>query len=212
MEKIINKNELNSYISIVNKYSNIEYLLSKILFSAAPTLAGEKVSSLITFSNDNRNIYNLWQKNKEQIKDMLNVKFFELKKNEDHIVVLFYNEEKLENAIREKRNIEFLNRFGYSKEMNLKECLVILSKRFENICPHEIGIFLGYPVDDVIVFTDCPNKKCKMIGYWKVYHDIEVAKKIFTKYDQIKYSIIKMIIDGVKPRKVLDNISFNPVC
>lgn len=205
-ENFMSKNELNDFINIVNNYNNIEYLFSTIVCGAGPTLAGEKVSSLLTFSNDNRNLKGLWEEHKEQVKDILNVKSFELKKSEKNIIVLFYNEEKLESILREKRNIEFLNRFGYSKEMDLKELLFTLSNRFEAQCPHEIGIFLGYPVDDVIVFTDYPNKKCKMIGYWKVYHNIEEAKNSFRKYDEIKRNIIKMMINGVKPTKILGNV------
>ncbi|KZL90569.1 hypothetical protein CLMAG_43410 [Clostridium magnum DSM 2767] len=87
--------------------------------------------------------------------------------------------------------------------MKLEDALILLSKRFENLCPHEIGIFLGYPVDDVAFFIDCPNEKCKMVGYWKVYHDIEEAKNIFKKYDDIKNNIISLIIKGIKPTEIL---------
>lgn len=203
----MDKDEIRGFLKIVNNYSNIEYLFSTIVCSAAPTLAKEKVASLITFSNDNRNLYKLWDEHKDQLKGTLNIKFFELKRSEKNTVVLFYNEVKLEIILREKRNSQFLSRFGYKEEMSLKDSLNLLSRRFENHCPHEIGIFLGYPIDDVIIFTDCPNEECKMIGYWKVYHDIDGAKNIFKKYDEIKYNIIKMMINGVKPAKILDSLA-----
>jgi hypothetical protein len=199
----VSKDELSSFVNIVNNYNNVEYLFSTIACSAAPTLAKEKASSLLTFSNNNRNLKNTWEEIKSQIENKLNVKFIELKKDEESAVVLFYNEEKLNNVIREVRNIQFLKRFGYNKEMNLKECLLLLSKRFENTCPHEIGIFLGYPVDDVVFFIDYPNKKCKMVGYWKVYHNIEEAKNTFSKFDQIKHNFIKHMMEGIKPTEIL---------
>ncbi|MDW8802395.1 DUF3793 family protein [Clostridium sp. A1-XYC3] len=209
----MSKDELISFVNIVNNYNDIEYLFSTIVCSTSPTLAKEKVSSLLTFSNDNRNLQNTWEEYKEQIKDILEVKFFELKKNEKNTIVLFYNEEELRNTIREEKNMKFLSRFGYSKEMNLEEYLCLLSKRFENQCPHEIGIFLGYPIEDVIVFTECPNKKCKMAGYWKVYHNLEEAKSIFKKYDEIKHNIIRMIIRGTKPVEILgSNVIANSMC
>ncbi|MDO4518091.1 MAG: DUF3793 family protein, partial [Bacillota bacterium] len=58
--------------------------------------------------------------------------------------------------------------------------------------PHEIGLFLGYPPEDVKGFIDdkesdlgkacgaCRN--CKSVGYWKVYHNPEEAEKIFNRY------------------------------
>lgn len=197
------KNELNNYIYILNSYNNIDYLFSIIACGAAPTLAKQKPSSLLIFSNNNRNLQDTWEEFKDELKDKLNVKFMELKKSKRSTVVLFYNAESLKRILREEKNIEFLKRFGYSTKMKLEECLLFLAKRFENSCPHEIGIFLGYPVYDVTMFVDYPNKQCEMIGYWKVYHDIEDAKNIFRKYDQIKSNVIKLIIEGIKPIEIL---------
>lgn len=197
------RDELSSFMYILNSYNNIDYLFSTIACGAATTLAKQKPSSLLVFSNNNRNLQDTWEEFKNELKDNLNVKFVELKKSEKSTVVLFYNEENLKRILREEKNIEFLKRFGYNTKMKLEECLLLLGKRFKNSCPHEIGIFLGYPVDDVAMFIDYPNKKCKMIGYWKVYHNIEEAKKIFRKYDQIKSNIIKLMIEGTKPTEIL---------
>lgn len=197
------RDELNSFMYILNSYNNIDYLFSTIACGAAPTLAKQKPSSLLVFSNNNRNLQDTWEEFKNELEDKLNVKFVELKKSEKSTIVLFYNEESFKKILREEKNIEFLKRFGYNTKMKLEECLLLLGKRFENNCPHEIGIFLGYPVDDVVMFIDYPNKKCKMIGYWKVYHNIEEAKNIFRKYDQIKSNIIKLIIEGIKPTEIL---------
>ena len=37
--------------------------------------------------------------------------------------------------------------------------------------PHEIGIFLGYPLADVAGFIRNKGRNCKCIGTWKVYGD-----------------------------------------
>lgn len=202
-EANMTRDELSRFMYTLNSYNNIDYLFSIIACGAAPTLAKQKPSSLLIFSNNNRNLQNTWEEFKNELKDKLNVKFVELKKSKKNTVVLFYNEKKLKEIIRDEKNIEFLKRFGYNTKMKLEEYLLFLGKRFEDICPHEIGIFLGYPVEDVAMFIDCPNKKCKMIGYWKVYHNIEEAKKTFTKYDQIKSNIIKLMIEGIKPTEIL---------
>lgn len=111
---------------------------------------------------------------------------------------IFYNREKIKLGIRDDKNMKFLKRFGYNENMNIHECLSLLRKRFQNMCPHEIGIFLGYPIEDVVSFVDFSSTKCKMVGYWKVYHDIEKAEVIFNKYDEryetnraIKYKYIR---------------------
>ena len=48
--------------------------------------------------------------------------------------------------------------------------------------PHEIGIVLGYPVDDVIEFENHEGQNCKYCGQWKSYSDPETAKQCHCKY------------------------------
>ena len=50
--------------------------------------------------------------------------------------------------------------------------------------PHEVGLFLGYPPEDVEGFIENKARSCKLTGYWKVYSDEEKAKKIFAKYSK----------------------------
>ncbi|MDO4418859.1 MAG: DUF3793 family protein [Ruminococcus sp.] len=48
--------------------------------------------------------------------------------------------------------------------------------------PHEIGLFLGYPPEDVKGFIENGSRSYKFKGCWKVYSDEERAKKLFEKY------------------------------
>ena len=48
--------------------------------------------------------------------------------------------------------------------------------------PHEIGLFLGYPPEDVQGFIQDTTGCCKCTGYWKVYGDPERAQKLFRQY------------------------------
>jgi hypothetical protein len=195
--------ELKKFLKIVSDYDDLEYLLSVIMCNAAPTIENHKTSSLINFRNNNRNINNIWGKYKNEVKEKLDVDCFELKKDSTNTVVLFYNKEKIQLSIRDNKNMEFLKRFGYNETMTIEQCLSLLGERFKCMCPHEIGVFLGYPIDDVVSFVDCPNTKCKITGYWKVYHDLEKAKITFNKYDEIKHTIMRLMIKGIKPTEQL---------
>lgn len=78
------------------------------------------------------------------------------------------------------------------------------------MCPHEIGIFLGYPLIDVAIFANCPDKKCLSVGYWKVYSNIDEAKKIFNRYDMARKYTTDLILNGAHPRDILhNNLLFN---
>ncbi|MFL0246241.1 DUF3793 family protein [Candidatus Clostridium stratigraminis] len=198
--------EARSFKNIINGYNDVDYLFSTIICSAAPTLAKEKVSSLLNFSNNNHNLQNTWKAYKGYIKDILNIDFCELKKGQENTIVLFYNKEKLETVIKDKRNSEFLTKFGYCKELSIEQCFSHLSTRFKSTFPHEIGIFLGYPVKDVAFFIEHPNKRCKMVGYWKVYDNVEEAKEIFHKYDEIRNNNIRMMLNGLKPLDIIEEL------
>ncbi|MDR0758852.1 MAG: DUF3793 family protein [Treponema sp.] len=55
--------------------------------------------------------------------------------------------------------------------------------------PHEVGIFLGYPADDVLGFVEHNGQNYKLCGYWKVYGDVERAKACFRQYDECRERI-----------------------
>jgi len=52
--------------------------------------------------------------------------------------------------------------------------------------PHEIGLFLGYPVEDVRGFIEQRGKDCKLSGYWKVYGDEQAARRLFHQFDRCR--------------------------
>ena len=48
--------------------------------------------------------------------------------------------------------------------------------------PHEIGLFLSYPPEDVRGFIQSPACGYKCVGCWKVYGDTRAARKTFGQY------------------------------
>ena len=49
-----------------------------------------------------------------------------------------------------------------------------------------MGIFLGYPVDDVAGFINHCGNNCKACGQWKVYGDVEYAKNLLQNISDAK--------------------------
>ena len=47
---------------------------------------------------------------------------------------------------------------------------------------HEIGVFLGYPLEDVKGFIQNKGNNYLCAGYWKVYHDELTARKVFEQF------------------------------
>ena len=48
--------------------------------------------------------------------------------------------------------------------------------------PHELGLFLGYPPEDVVGFMTHGGSGCRLCGEWKVYQDVEGARQQFRKF------------------------------
>ena len=78
---------------------------------------------------------------------------------------------------------EFLERYGYPTAA-LGDTLSRLRQKLqvEDGFPHEIGIFLGYPLDDVQGFIQNHGKNCKCTGCWKVYGDPIQAEARFASF------------------------------
>ena len=79
--------------------------------------------------------------------------------------------------------MKFLRKYGYETSKS-GECLDRLKRRFEesDCFPHEIGLFLDYPLSDVIGFIEQGGKNCKCCGVWKVYSNECETKALFDRF------------------------------
>ncbi len=181
-------NQLN-FINLLNKLPAQDYFLSVIAYGAAPTLREEKPSSLMTFTKSNRNLYELWNKFKTDVCNELELEFVQLGHKPHSVRVLFYKRRPLEDCINRKDSREYLHGLGYEPYFELEECIDRLKQRFNHICPHEIGIFLGIPVEDVVGFIRHKGENSLICRYWKVYHEPEKARSLFESFDRAREEI-----------------------
>lgn len=176
-------------MDLLSKLPDEDYLLSLIAYGTAPTIREEKPSSLMTFPRAGRNLYELWEKYGPGVCERLNLEFTLLRDTKDSVRVLFYRTRLLEQCLNKSNNRKFLNEIGYPSATTLRECINKLRERFEYICPHEIGIFLGIPLEDVLGFINHRGENSLLCKYWKVYHAPEEALKLFHSYDKARREI-----------------------
>ena len=88
---------------------------------------------------------------------------------------------------------------GYPSDCDVDSYIDFLSKRIRasEEFPHEIGIFLGYPIEDVEGFIENRGENFKICGYWKVYGCPEKAKYIFSNYEKCRKFLSNRLNDGV---------------
>lgn len=155
---------------------------------ASPTLANKKIASLFTFKNtDNLNVDNMVAEWNEILNER-NVYVEILKKTTSSAQIYAYRPDKLKYVLNKSETRTLLKNLGY-KTGNMNLCIDHLKSRIqkENF-PHEIGIFLGYPYEDVTGFIKNKGSKFIANGYWKVYDKKEQKLKIFNNYNKIKKS------------------------
>jgi len=92
----------------------------------------------------------------------------------------------------------FLEHYGYDNDMSLDDKITKLSGRIYcgNNFPHEIGLFLDYPLSDVKGFI--ANKGCNYccVGCWKVYSDADTARQKFMLYEKCRQVYQKCYKNG----------------
>lgn len=83
-------------------------------------------------------------------------------------------------------------------EDDLDAYLELLAKRLGEGTdfPHEVGVFLGYPLLDVTAFIETKGQNCIACGDWKVYHNEQEARCLFCKFKHCKDVYVKVHSEG----------------
>ncbi|MBN2222181.1 MAG: DUF3793 family protein [Vallitaleaceae bacterium] len=192
-----------------SNYSELEYLLYKIALHCAPTLMREKPSSLVCLKGNYRDhsLIEIWERWKGKLSLILPLSYYELSRCENHIVILFYHPDWMDHILNHEEIRCFLCHKGYSSCQNMIESLEMLRCRFKDTCPHEVGVFLGYPIKDVIEFNEDTQKEALAVGYWKVYNDLQHALETFKRYDHARDLFTHAMTCGMNPSKAIRNLS-----
>lgn len=114
-------------------------------------------------------------------------------------LTLVYRKSMLIHHLNQPENWGYLLTQGYPMEQGFEAIIRFLKRRVleSGGFPHEIGVFLGYPLVDVIGFIKNKGQNCKMCGYWKVYGDVEEAKSMFGEFTRCRDALMAQLTQGV---------------
>lgn len=132
-----------------------------------------------------------------------NVELFVLRKTGDRFLLMLYEKTILEETVLIDAIRRFLSGLGYPQGSSIPYLLRYLKQQFEHAeFPHEVGLFLGYPMEDVLGFIEHKGQNYKFRGYWKVYGDVDKAKTCFRQYDLCRKCMYFSMLSG-RMRKFL---------
>jgi len=161
----------------------------------SPTLASLKTGSLFNYTfagnEDFDGIIERW--NDDFSTRGLHV--YVLRRTRTGALIYVYRESSLLRVLGDRDVLDFLAAYGYCEMRcnidcyleHLKYRILTLSDGHDSMkFPHEIGIFLGYPLCDVTGFIRYKGSNCKCLGDWKVYGDEEQAEKKFAQFTKCR--------------------------
>ncbi len=153
-----------------------------IVRHCSPTLAGLKLGNLFCYKftclQDFYSALSTFNK-------MLNGKgvyFTVLRIKRNSALIFVYRMNGLIKMLQKKDVQNFLSGYGYT-DFSLDGCLATLTEHLSHQnFPHEIGVFLSYPLPDIIAFIENKGQNYKAVGCWKVYTDEDSARRTFELY------------------------------
>lgn len=191
-----NKTEVGMPVEIVNKLATDgeDSVELRLIIQNAAVLKGKRISGML-FLND---------KELARISMKLhntNISLIILCTCKKRHLVMVYRAKELEEHLRSKEVSDYLREFGYRRDDFISN-LIRLHQRMNGFYnkmkefPHEVGVFLGYPICDIKGFLENRGERYLHSGYWKIYGNLEETRKKFLSYDEAREIAIDEFLSG----------------
>ena len=171
----------------------------QIVLHCAPVLAGIKTGNLFSFLfEDREKLLEDMRKINHQLASK-GIRIMPLAFDGNRVLLYVFRPDSLQEDLNRNEAAELLNEFGY-KAHSYNRCLSLLRSRLRKNkeFPHEIGLFLSYPPEDVKGFIENHASNCKLLGYWKVYGDEKKARELFARYKRCTETYCRRWKQGIK--------------
>lgn len=192
---------INEILAVKSKQDIVNNTKLKLAINCAPILKGSKAAHIITVSLQEFNI----------IKELLKgtgISCYLLRGKYHSFNLYLYRRDMIETYLAGEDVKDFLKIYGYETG-NFPQMLVRLSERSKEFCnnanefPHEIGVFLEYPLGYVKGFIENKGKNSLYAGYWKVYMNWAATRRLFERFDEEREQVVRQILDGASIREVM---------
>ena len=156
----------------------------QIAFQCAPLITGLKESNLL----------NIRKQDYQRMKDIF---------KESELTIY-----PLEKFFSGESVLALLHEIGYI-DTDLKQVLPVFRTHYQQylkekkVFPHEMGLLLGYPPEDVKGFIHNQGKNYLYSGYWKVYDRPHEKIRLFQKYEHSREKLIQLLSYGMRIEEII---------
>ena len=122
--------------------------------------------------------------------------------------MFLYHPDRLEAFFSKESVQALLHEIGYT-DTNLKQVLPVFRAHYQQylrekkVFPHEMGLLLGYPPEDVKRFIRNQGKNYLYSGYWKVYDRPHEKIRLFKKYEHSREKLIQLLSYGMRIEEII---------
>lgn len=184
------------------KGMDLENIETQLALQCAPLITGLKVSNLLIISKGNEEVV-------KRILNRTGISYYRLIQTRTKTTFLLFRRNELEEFLADENVRNVLMKAGY-KSLQIDKILRTFSLRYEaymqgdKCFPHEMGLLLGYPVEDVVGFVENNGKNFLYSGYWKVYENQKAKVKLFDKFKVAEETLIHLLSNGLSMSDIID--------
>jgi hypothetical protein len=187
------------------KEMDVHSIPLQLALQCAPVISGIKISNLLTIPAKSLRELSVVLKKTE-------LSFRILYPGRERLVILIYRETELKEYLEREEVMAFIYKCGYETS-DISKIFPVFVKRYMRYMelkqdfPHELGLFLGYPIEDVEGFIKENGKNYLYSGYWKVYKDTELKIRLFKNYEKVQTEIVRLLYEGLDIMDIITNYS-----
>lgn len=153
----------------------------------APTFAGLKTGNLFRISYADIEAFREELRELNGILKRKGLRAVPVRMTAEFALVYLYRPDFLKRDLGSEEATRLLKSLGYEPQsVNRSVAFLARMMREKEVFPHEVGLFLGYPPEDVLGFMKSSREGVKCVGYWKVYGDEARARAAFWRFQRCR--------------------------
>lgn len=173
-------------------------LEESLVAHCSPTLAGLRAANLFPFTPEDTARFMTQLKEWRSWFASCGLKLMALRRRDRAWLLYLCRPDRLVLDVTNPGVSDFLRRMGYDTADSFDGLLRQLAARLRSRSgfPHEIGVFLGYPLEDVVGFMENKGKNYTCSGCWKSYGNPEEAACRFSRYHACTADYLRRFAGG----------------
>ena len=153
----------------------------------APTFAGLKTGNLFRISYADIEAFREELRELNGILKRKGLRAVPVRMTAEFALVYLYRPDFLKRDLGCEEAARLLTSLGYEPQsVNRSVAFLARMMREKEVFPHEVGLFLGYPPEDVLGFMKSSREGVKCVGCWKVYGDEARARAAFWRFQRCR--------------------------